>query len=286
MKISVVIPTFNRGEKIAATLDSILSQSLAPLEIIVVDDGSTDDTANFIEQNYGDKIRLILHPNGGVARARNRGMREARGEWIAFCDHDDLFHPQKLERLSAFGAENVGVIVPRWREVGAQTLESPCAAPRNAFDWLFGWRNPLISMSVPLVKRKVLLQIGGFDPRCAPADDWDVWLRLARVCNFVFVDEILVDYCLHDGQQRRDQARMFRAVRRTLGKHPFELARRPLLLWWLLFSGAFVPSIGAYKRFQDGENRAVFDALRAHPLSILSPQWLALLGKKTTNRHG
>ncbi len=276
MKISVVIPTFNRGAAIAATLDSVLNQTLAPLEIIVVDDGSTDGTADFIAAHYGDKVRLIRQPNGGVARARNRGLRESRGEWIAFCDHDDRFHPQKLERLSAFAREKIGVIVPRWREVGSEVIESPSITPRNAFSWLFGWHNPLISMSVPLVEREVMWRIGGFDPRCAPADDWDLWLRLARVCKFIFVDEILVDYSLHEGQQRDDSARMFRAVRRTLGKHPLELARRPLLLWWLLFSGAFVPSIGAYKQFQNGENGAIFDAMRAHPLSILSPQWLSL----------
>ncbi|MBW3636700.1 MAG: glycosyltransferase [Armatimonadetes bacterium] len=276
MKISVVIPTFNRGAAIAATLDSVLNQTHAPLEIIVVDDGSTDGTADFIAAHYGNKVRLIRQQNSGVARARNRGLRESRGEWIAFCDHDDRFHPQKFERFSAFDGEDVGVIVPRWREVGAQIHESPSVAPRNAFSWLFGWHNPIVSMSVPLVKREVMLHIGGFDPRCAPADDWDLWLRLARVTKFAWVDEILVDYSLHDGQQRDDPARMFRAVRRVLGKHPFELARRPLLLWWLLFSGAFVPSIGAYKRFQNGENRAIFDAMRAHPLSILSPQWLSL----------
>jgi glycosyltransferase involved in cell wall biosynthesis len=251
----------------------------------VVDDGSTDGTPDFVAAHYKDAVRVLRQTNGGVARARNRGWRAARGQWIAFLDHDDEWLPQKLERMMHAARPETGVIVSRWREEdenGEIERESPVfeterMSKRAAFAWLFGWNSPLVSMSVPLVRRDLLAQIGGFDARCAPADDWDLWLRLARVTDFGFVNEITTIYHLHPNQQRLDEARMFRAVRRVLGRYPLELSRRPLLLWWLVWSGAFVPSIPAYKRAQNGEFSATFDAVRAHPLTLLSPQWLRLL---------
>jgi len=286
--VSVVIPAFNRGPRIAPTIDSVLAQTLAPLEIVVVDDGSTDGTANWIEEHYGAKVRVVRGRNGGVARARNRGWREAKGEWIAFLDHDDLFHPDKLATVAPLIQGDAGVVVSRWREVenGHTIRESPIASTRGgAFDWLFGWNNPLVSMSVPLVRRSSLEGVGGFDPRCAPADDWDLWLRLAaRQTPFAWSEAVLTDYILHEGQQRRDEARMFRAVRRTLSRHPRALATRPLLLWWVLWSGAFVPSSPAYERFKRGEWGAMRAGVRAHPLALLSPQWVSAIGKRVLGR--
>jgi len=283
MTVSIVIPTWNRGARIAPTLDSALEQTRAALEVLVVDDGSTDGTPDWIEANYGDMVRVIRQKNGGVARARNRGWREARGEWIAFLDHDDLFFADKLATLAPLLMGEAGVVVSRWREIenGETIRESPIAAPRSAFAWLFGWNSPLVSMSVPLVRRAALEQVGGFDPRCVPADDWDLWLRLAaQGVGFVWSEALTTDYILHEGQQRRDEARMFRAVRRALGRHPRALATRPLLGWWLVWSGAFVPSSPAYERFKSGESGALAAALSAHPLSLLSPQWVAAMGRR------
>ncbi len=287
MTVSVVIPTFNRRELLAPTLDSVLGQTRAPLEILVVDDGSTDDTASWIEANYADKVRVVRQQNGGVARARNRGWREAKGEWVAFLDHDDVFHLEKIERLEPLLNGEADVVVSRWREVrqGEIERESPLVHER-AFGWLFGWNNPLVSASVPLVRRAALERVGGFDARCVPADDWDLWLRLARASRFAFCDEVLTDYLLHANQQRLDERRMFRAVRRTLARHPAQLTKRPLLLWWLVWSGAFVLSLPAYERAKRGEAGAWIEAVRAHPLSLLSPQWLALGAKKLRERLG
>lgn len=290
--ISVVIPTYNRGDAIGPTLDWVLQQSLAPLEVIVVDDGSTDGTADWIEEKYAGHVTVIRQKNRGVAQARNRGWRVARGDWIAFLDHDDIWHQSKLEKLLAAATPDSGVIIPRWQEVDgsgmvlSQSPEYPLALldSSRAFGWLFGWSSPLVSMSVPLVRRDLLKKVGGFDPHCAPADDWDVWLRLARQTKFAFVNEVLVDYTLHEGQQRRDERRMFRAVRRVLGKYPLELIKRPLLLWWLVWSGAFVPSIESYKAAKAGEDidwRAIW---KAHPLALLSPQWMALAAKRLLRR--
>lgn len=296
--VSVVLTTYNRGAAVARTLDAVLRQTRAPLEILVADDGSTDGTPDWIEARYGARVRVLRGRNGGVARARNRGWRAATGDWIAFLDHDDAWHPEKLERTLAAATPQSNVIVSRWREVAEPDAARPsrdCGrvsppwkaaqlAPRAAFAWLLGWHNPLVSASAVMVRRKALERAGGFDARCVPADDWDLWLRLARFSEFVLCDEVALDYALHAGQQRRDTARMFRAVRRTLGRHPLALARRPLLLWWLLWSGAFAPSIAAYERARDGDAAAWRAAWRAHPLALLSPQWLALLARRALAR--
>ncbi len=286
--VSVVIPTHNSGALLEQTLDSALAQTVAPLEIIVVDDGSIDDTAAWIAAHYGARVTLIAQRNGGVARARNAGWRAARGEWIAFLDHDDFWHADKLERLTALATPDIGVVVGRWNEIegGVVARCSPIVAPSSAFGWLFGWHNPIVSMSVPLVRRACLERVGGLDARCVPADDWDLWLRLARLAKFAFDDAITTDYAIHDGQQRLDERRMFRAARRVLSRHPRALVRRPLLLWWLVWSGAFGASLPFYKRAKNGEALPpmLWRATRAHPLALLAPQWLALLARRLQSR--
>ncbi len=295
--VSVVIPTYNSGAPLKQTLDSALHQTRAPHEIIVVDDGSTDQTPAWIRRNYGERLRLIEQRNGGVARARNAGWRAASGEWIAFLDHDDVWHADKLERLlQAATPSDCGVIYSRWREVdengeplpeAAQLTRQPWwrGARGHVFGWLFGWRCPIVSMSVPLVRRDLLEQIGGFDPRCVPCDDWDGWIRLARICEFAFVDEVLVDYRCYAAQQSRDERKALRAARRVLGKHPFDLVARPLLFWWWLWLGAFgasLPSYNAAKNARTGRAfaRAITAATRAHPLALGAPQWLALIARR------
>ena len=109
MKISTVIPTYNRRDHVLRAIKSVLAQTVAVDEIIVVDDGSTDGTAEAIGSRYGSSVRLFRQKNGGVAAARNRGIREARGEWIALLDSDDIWLPTKIERqftaVDKFGRE-------------------------------------------------------------------------------------------------------------------------------------------------------------------------------------
>ena len=300
MTISVVIPAYNSGVLLQQTLDSALNQTLAPLEIIVVDDGSTDGTPDWIAANYGDRVTLIEQRNGGVARARNAGWRASSGAWIAFLDHDDVWYPEKLERLTNAATPDVGVVYCRWREVddaGAPLPEAQqltrqrgwSGAQGWVFDWLFGWRCPLISMSVPLVRRELLSQVGGFDAACVPCDDWDLWLRVARVCEFVFVDETLLDYRCYASQQSRDERRALRAARRVLGKHRLALASRPLLAWWWLWLGAFGASLKAYNAAKAAPSRRAFitalaRGVNAHPLALLAPQWIQLLARRALSR--
>ena len=303
-QISVVIPTYNSGALLKQTLDSALNQTVAPGEIIVVDDGSTDSTPDWIKTHYGDRVRLIRQRNGGVAAARNAGWRAASGEWIAFLDHDDVWYADKLERLlsaaTSSAMSNCGVIYSRWREVDERGEPLPDAAQLtrqkwwmgasgNVFDWLFGWHCPIVSMSVPLVRRELLERVGGFDAACVPCDDWDLWIRLARICEFAFVDEVTLDYRCYAAQQSRDERKALRAARRVVGKHRFALAVRPLLFWWWLWLGAFGASLPAYNAAKTARSRRAFAgallrAVRAHPLALGAPQWLALVGRRLRGR--
>lgn len=99
--VSTVIPTYNRREELTRAIDSALAQTYGNQEVLVVDDGSTDGTAQMLAQRYSDRVRCICRPNGGVSSARNQGMREARGEFIALLDSDDEWLPMKLEKQMA-----------------------------------------------------------------------------------------------------------------------------------------------------------------------------------------
>ena len=306
LTISVVIPIYNRGEKIAATLDSVFAQTLAPLEIILVDDGSTDGTADWIEAHYAGRIRLIRQANGGVARARNRGLEASNGEWIAFLDHDDEWAPEKLDKQLALAQINpeTGVVYCAWSCLDANGKVTENGTERlraGAVTWPQGQvfsallrHDFIISMSVPLIKTNLLRKIGGFDPQTVPADDWDVWLRLARHCEFAFVPEVLVFYRFHDAQQSADQLQILKGKQRVFAKHRKYLFSHPKALWFYASAAYFFKTTDpfyhqareALAQFDwKATRRVIFRALRRYPLLWLTPQWLYLF-KRLVRRDG
>lgn len=299
MSISVVIPTYNRGPKIAATLESVFAQTLAPLEIIVIDDGSTDGTADWIEAHYGDKIRVVRQANGGVARARNRGLNEARGEFIAYLDHDDRWLPQKLEQQLAALHNNsqAGVAYCLWQEIDDNEQQMGRAGVLQPDEWnrlpqgdvfaLMMHRNIILSMSIPLVRTALLREVGGFDPALVPCDDWDVWIKLARRGEFVAVAQTLVVYVRHSNQQSSQETTMVEAARKLMLCHlkanPLFALRHPRTLWLALSVRAFARS---RRPFYDQARAAIVKrqwrratavlcrAWLRHPLLLLTPQWV------------
>ena len=300
MTISVVVPVYNRGPKIKPTLDAVLAQTLAPLEIIVVDDGSSDDSADWIETYYSDKVQVIRQRNGGVARARNRGLREARGEFIAFLDHDDVWHPTKLERqLEALQtAPQAALCWCLWREIESDGRER--AAGQSLWEQPF-WRgrsgdvfdefvpkNVIISASVPLIRARALREIGGFDAKTQPCDDWDCWLRLARRHRFVFLNETLLDYSWHESNQSRDEVAMWRASQRALIQHWPRLGKRPRVLWLVLGLKPFLRTVTPFYRTARAAvgrgdwktvRRAIVAGFWRYPFLIFVPQWLYVFSR-------
>ena len=195
-RVSVVIPTYNRGASIGRAIDSALAQSV-PVEIIVVDDGSTDDTAERLRR-YGDRIRVITQTNQGVAPARNRGVAEARGEFVAFLDSDDEWLPHKLERQLALMDANPEVALVAAaveyvddrgmvRNVGRANLSG------DIVDSLL-FENSIATSTV-LVRKRVLDRLDVlFESRITASEDWGVWLRIAVHDAIIVSPEVMVRY--------------------------------------------------------------------------------------------
>jgi glycosyltransferase involved in cell wall biosynthesis len=207
-RISVVIPVFNRSRTIRYCLDSVLNQSLRPFEVIVVDDCSTDDTAQIVREYCDPLVRcVVLEKNAGAQAARNRGIREAQGDWIAFQDSDDEWAPEKLERqfesLRKTGFAPMTVIhADCWRydhETGNKELCSlPVLDGANVYPLLLRSQAPLFPTI--LTSKAALEKIGLLDESVPSFQEWDTSIRLAKVCRFIHLREPQFVYHLHKGE--------------------------------------------------------------------------------------
>ncbi|WP_299819412.1 glycosyltransferase [uncultured Jannaschia sp.] len=210
--VSVVIPTWNRAALVAQAASSVLAQTWRDLELLVVDDGSTDGTAERLARIGDPRLRVIRQSNGGVARARNRGVAEARGAWIAFLDSDDLWRPEKLARQMALMLPlppRVGFCHTGLEIAGPEGSVAHRAGPSgHIFDAAL-LDNPVRApTSSGLVRREAVAAIGGFDPSLPAIEDWDWLQRVARLYDVAAVPGPLVVY-RDDGPDRRSRA--FRA---------------------------------------------------------------------------
>lgn len=201
-QVSVIIPTYNCEQYLAEAINSVLAQTYQNFEIIVVDDGSTDQTAKLL-QSYGNRIRAIHQQNQGVALARNHGIQQAQGEWIAFLDADDIFLPNKLAAQIALADEfpDLGIIHSGWHRVDAQgnwllTVEPWRQVPELTLESWLRWK-PVLP-SAMLFRHCWLKQAEGFDPRFPPAEDTDLVLRLALMgCRAKWLPQVTVNYRQH-----------------------------------------------------------------------------------------
>ncbi|HUT53321.1 MAG TPA: glycosyltransferase [bacterium] len=200
LRFSVVIPVYNSGRWVAEAVESALGQGRDDVEVIVVDDGSTDDTPAVLAR-FAGRARVIRQENGGVSVARNRGIGEARGEWIAFLDADDRFRPGHLDRLdrAASAHPDAGLIYAdamlidgEGREIKPKTARDPGPDPFTSLLL----RN-VITTSATAVRAGCLNQVGAFYPVLKGPEDWDLWLRLAARFTVARIPEISVDYRKH-----------------------------------------------------------------------------------------
>jgi glycosyltransferase involved in cell wall biosynthesis len=219
MRISVVIPTYNYGRFIAEAIESVLRQTRAADEIIVVDDGSTDDTEAVVAE-FGDKVRYVRQENAGVCAARNRGVAESSGDVIAFLDADDIWHAGKIEKqLEKFAADaEIGLVHCAMREFESETGETlrlhAEGMEGDVADELLLWeRTAIIGCGTAvMVSRKAFDEAGGFDTRLKVGEDWDLCYRIARRYKVGFVPEVLVDYRSHGAAAHRNVREMERGM--------------------------------------------------------------------------
>lgn len=231
--VSVVIPAYNREILILPTLDSIRSQTLAPAEVLVIDDRSTDSTVRVVEEyaalHPGFPVRcLVQGKNQGVSAARNRGIREASGEWIAFLDSDDMWEPHHLKTLAdardASGAEVVFACARGYSDTDPSVSERTWGWRFQSTDEVLRYliKGCHILPSALMMKRDLLLKAGLFDeePAIQHAEDLDLWLRLgAEGVKFQHVREITCLYRQHAASACQNKTRLYKAGVYCLGKH-------------------------------------------------------------------
>jgi len=192
--VTVVVPTYQRSEFVLRALESVFRQTRLPQEVVMVDDGSTDGSAELVEQRF-PQVRVIRQENRGVSAARNAGIRQARGEWIALLDSDDQWAPTKLERqIEALdgGAYRVCHCDEIWIRHGRRV--NPRQRHAKPGGWIYRQCLPLCAMSPSaiLIHRSVLAEVGLFDETLPVCEDYDLWLRIAARYPVLYVDELLV----------------------------------------------------------------------------------------------
>ena len=223
LDVSVIIPVFNRSELLKRALDSVFSQSLPPRQVIVVDDGSTDDTIELLRSKYSSTVSVISQENAGVSRARNVGISASSHEWIAFLDSDDEWHSRKLEKQVDFLTQNPEYQICHsdeiWIRKGIRV--NPKRYHAKSGGWIFSKCLPLcaISPSAVIVNRTVFSDVGLFDEELPVCEDYDMWLRVTSKYPVGFVDEhLVIKYGGHEDQLSRAYPAMDRFRIRALLK--------------------------------------------------------------------
>jgi glycosyltransferase involved in cell wall biosynthesis len=303
-RVSIVIPTYNRARLLREAIQSALAQTHAEREVIVVDDGSNDETAALVA-GFGNAVRYLRQENAGVAAARNRGAGMATGDYLHFLDSDDILHPQAVERLLAVieAHPEAGMAYGQTSEGTADGPPSPLFVPdgaRPAGVWPGArelrrlLRRNYIHLGAALLRRSAWERIGGFNPAFQSiCEDWDVWVCAATCGAVGYVPQVVLGYRLQpDGLTSRYNARN---VDRYLANHRAILDRvfataevSAQLAPYRAEIEAYHLYLRAWLTFSIGDvvaaRRELRSALRLHPGLLLegrSPEvralWLKLL---------
>lgn len=207
--VSVVIVAYNKADTLGAAIESVLGQTYRDFEILVVDDGSTDDTAEKLRP-YLDRVRYLPKPNGGTGSARNLGIAQARGSYVAFLDGDDLWLPRKLELQMAAFEREPGLVAVQCSAycVDAQLKkvmeERRCSPARDRLTNFLLFDNLPAFSSAVVVRKEVFESVGGFGTDLVILSDWDMACRLARAGTLRSVPEVGVLYRQYPRNQSRD----------------------------------------------------------------------------------
>lgn len=215
--ISVVIPAYNSGKYINAAIISVFEQSCQPLEIVIVDDGSTDNTEAVI-RSFGEKVTYLHQENAGSGKARNAGIKKASGKWIAFLDSDDTWQPDHLKKLMARLATNeeADMVYGAQRFVDEEGV--PCAIEHQQDNYPEGWifsdmfQANYIATPAVIVRRSLLLDLGGFSEssQLRNGQDNDLWLRITANSLVLSEPDVVFDYRRHTTNRTLDHPNMVR----------------------------------------------------------------------------
>jgi glycosyltransferase involved in cell wall biosynthesis len=220
-KVSIILPIYNSAQFIEEALESIRQQTFQDYEVLVVDDGSGDQTGEIVKR-HKDRLRYIYQEHGGPAKARNRGIRESTGKYVAFLDSDDLWLPTKLEKQVD--------MMDRNPELGMVITENLCFNERGVFMPSMGKRKRLMGGDVAknifvhswvgtptvMVKREVFDRVGLFEEQLQLAEDDNMWVRIAVNFKVGLLDEVLVKVRDHPSRTILDREKMFESVRANI----------------------------------------------------------------------
>jgi glycosyltransferase involved in cell wall biosynthesis len=251
-KISVIIPTYNCSAYISAAVASVLEQSLPVYELIVIDDGSEDGTRDVLNQ-FGSRIRYIRQEHAGVSAARNRGIEESSGEFVAFLDADDIWAPERLERqIEEFKKDSlIGLVHTGLSSFDSETGEQLGEITEGLSGWiadeLLLWKAPSIAAPGSIMtKRSVIVETGGFDPEIKVGEDWDFCYRIARKYKVAFVPLPLLKYRIHNSSAHRNIDEMAKGMGRFYEKafafgdaRLFGMKRRALSRYHSVIAGSY-----------------------------------------------
>lgn len=278
VKVTVVIPTYNRADFLAEAVDSVLNQTWKDLEILVVDDGSTDRTREVMAR-YGKRLKYFYKKNEGPSSARNVGIREAMGTYVAFLDSDDVWDPEKLSIQMEFMRKHPEIKLVCTDSCEIDSSESrEGKLKRDLMGSLFSllYSNSFIRTSTVLMNKACFQEVGYFDERYQSAEDYDVWLRVARRYPIAYLSRPLVRYRKHEGNVSHDKITLRRNALSVLEAHydPKEISART---YRTRMSNLHLYFGRAYLRLGDTEMaRRSFDrSLRLTPFRVRSIRyWL------------
>jgi glycosyltransferase involved in cell wall biosynthesis len=291
--VSVIIPTYNEGPLLAQAIRSALAQTYPGIEVIVVNDGSTDPRTRETAVGFAERIRYIEQENAGVAAAREAGVKASTGSLIALLDQDDRWLPYKVEtqvrdlaehpraalahssyyRINGEG-ERIGVtrlLEREWQPLPSLLIDVPIAS------------------GTALMRREAIEQAGGFDPRLAGTDDWDLWLRMAAQGGTFFCNaEPLAEYREHSANTSRNLDLMVRSTFRTLDKF-YSMPDVPAVaLPWKARAYAHRHAWAAINLYATGSpreaRRHLVQAARLRPKSVTSPRFLRAITQVRVRR--
>lgn len=297
--VSVILPTFNGQRYIAEAIESALAQTLAPCEIIVVDDGSTDGTEKIV-RSYGSRVHYIYQKNKGASGAYNTGIGSASGDYVAFLEHDDVWAPEKNENQVQFFEEDVSlgmvfspVLLLEENTPSKRTVNNVDDGGGEVTFSDFFARNRVLNCSTVMIRKVVLEDIGGFREDLPLSFDYDLWLRIAAKYRVACLKMPLATYRIHSNNLSRDDHDLMAAmnslkailfwtddpfVREQLGidtikKRVVELHRQ--IAWYCAELGQ-----------RDEETRHLWAAVKAQPLQLSNWReylWRSL-DRRTRNR--
>ncbi len=287
MAVSVILPTYNRANLIGDAIQSVLDQTYTGFELIVVDDGSTDDTANLVQSFNDNRIRYIYQPNGGVSNARNHGVRQAKHDLITFLDSDDAYLPHKLQKQVDYFQTHPDTVF-LYSSYLFMDADLNLIETRHLHIQGRAFRSLLRRCEIPtptvMMKRCVFESVGGFDEGLTLLEDVDLWWRIAARHPIALVGEPLVQVRWHPSNTVRDPRRLEHAYFHALSKHHLSgLLRRQIHAHTWFKSGNWYLSAATPDRHQ--ALRCLLLGMRLWPLDRTGGLLLARLIYRTIRRR-